>query len=175
MRISISVFGEDKPGIIAELTRVINEAGGNIEDASMTLLQGNFAMIMVVEIGDDQIEELHNAFTSSKMLSELTKSIVENVIKDEYSNFGESVRYIFQLSVNDSPGIVAGVTSVLSRHQGNIVDCRTRKNNQTDVFTMVLDVDVPKSNENSLISDINETVTKLAGDVIFQRVDDIDF
>src|SRR5919204_222117 len=50
-RFAISVFGRDRPGIVAAVTRALADAGCNLEDTSMTILRGHFAMMLVVAGG----------------------------------------------------------------------------------------------------------------------------
>ena len=50
-RFAVSVFGRDRPGIIAAVTRVLAAAGCNLEDTSMTILGGHFAMMLVISGG----------------------------------------------------------------------------------------------------------------------------
>ena len=45
---SVSVVGKDRPGIVAEVSRILFEQGCNIEDSTCTILSGQFAMILVV-------------------------------------------------------------------------------------------------------------------------------
>jgi len=53
-RAVISVLGEDKVGIIAVLSRVIADYKGNIVQISQNIIHGMFAMIMIVEM--DQVD-----------------------------------------------------------------------------------------------------------------------
>jgi glycine cleavage system transcriptional repressor len=52
-RFALSVFGRDRPGIVAAVTRVLADAGCNLEDTSTTILRGHFAMMLVVTGPDD--------------------------------------------------------------------------------------------------------------------------
>ena len=45
---ALSVVGVDRPGIVAEVSRVLFELGCNIEDSTCTILSGQFAMILVI-------------------------------------------------------------------------------------------------------------------------------
>ena len=54
-RFAVSVFGRDRPGIVAAVSRVLADAGCNLEDTSMTILRGHFAMMLVVPT-DEQLE-----------------------------------------------------------------------------------------------------------------------
>ena len=66
MRAVVTVTGKDKIGIIAKVSSFLAEKGVNVEDISQTLLQDYFAMIMLVDISDLQVE-----------LSELAKECEE--------------------------------------------------------------------------------------------------
>lgn len=49
-RAVVTVMGQDRVGIVAGITRCLAESDVNIVDISQTLLQGIFAMILLVEI-----------------------------------------------------------------------------------------------------------------------------
>jgi ACT domain-containing protein len=49
-RIIVTVIGEDKVGIIANVSAVVAQAGGNIIDISQTTMREFFAMIMMVDL-----------------------------------------------------------------------------------------------------------------------------
>jgi hypothetical protein len=38
---------KDRPGIVADVSEVIYECGGNIEDSSMNLLRNHFALLLL--------------------------------------------------------------------------------------------------------------------------------
>src|SRR3989338_4462876 len=50
MIVTITVTGKDRPGIISALSETLYRAGGNLEDASMTILEGEFAMIFLAQL-----------------------------------------------------------------------------------------------------------------------------
>ena len=45
--LAVTLIGHDRPGIIAEVTAGLADLGLNIEDTTMTLLRGHFAMMLV--------------------------------------------------------------------------------------------------------------------------------
>jgi ACT domain-containing protein len=47
----ITVVGNDKVGIIAQVSAYLSDHGINIEDISQTILGGNFVMMMSVDLG----------------------------------------------------------------------------------------------------------------------------
>ena len=50
----IATIGEDRPGIVNELSQLVHALGLNIEDSRMTVLGGEFAVLMSVS-GDDDV------------------------------------------------------------------------------------------------------------------------
>lgn len=56
MRAVVTVTGKDKKGIIAKVSSFLAERGVNVEDINQTILQDYFAMIMLVDIADLNVE-----------------------------------------------------------------------------------------------------------------------
>jgi ACT domain-containing protein len=48
-RFVVSVFGLDQPGIVAAVASLLGEANCSIVDINQTVVQGKFAMIMIVD------------------------------------------------------------------------------------------------------------------------------
>src|SRR3954447_17197319 len=46
-QLAVTVIGPDRPGIIADVTGALAGVGGSLEDSSMTLLRGHFAMTLI--------------------------------------------------------------------------------------------------------------------------------
>jgi glycine cleavage system transcriptional repressor len=53
----MTAFGEDRPGIAADVTEILYENGCNLEDTSMTLLAGEFTLILLFHAGSADITE----------------------------------------------------------------------------------------------------------------------
>jgi len=47
-RYSLSAVGQDRPGIVAAVTGVLGDQGCNLQDSTMAILQGQFAILLVV-------------------------------------------------------------------------------------------------------------------------------
>ena len=44
----LNVMTDDHPGIVAAVTRAVNQRGGNIDACSQTVVEGYFTLIMVI-------------------------------------------------------------------------------------------------------------------------------
>nr|WP_028991003.1 ACT domain-containing protein [Thermacetogenium phaeum] len=51
----VTVIGHDRVGIIAQIAGILAEANVNILDISQTVLQGFFAMIMIVDLSSSRV------------------------------------------------------------------------------------------------------------------------
>src|SRR2546423_14273768 len=49
----ITAVGPDRPGIVGELTGHLHSAGGNILDSRMVNLRGQFAIVLLIELGEE--------------------------------------------------------------------------------------------------------------------------
>lgn len=118
---AITVVGEDRPGIIASVTEALAELGANLEDSSMTLLRGHFAMTLVTAV-DASLDALRErlTFLENNDLSVSIRAVGgENLPSD-------SATHVVRVHGGDRPGIVSAVTSTIAAHHGNVVDLTTR-------------------------------------------------
>jgi len=54
----INTVGIDRPGIVADVTRIVTVNGGNVGESRAQLLGGYFSLMMLVEIAESSIEDL---------------------------------------------------------------------------------------------------------------------
>ncbi len=50
----LSVLGEDRVGIVAAISRILADAGANIEDIRQTIINGIFSMTMLVTVDEER-------------------------------------------------------------------------------------------------------------------------
>jgi glycine cleavage system transcriptional repressor len=56
-RFIMTAFGKDRPGIVADVTRILFDNGCNLEDNSMTLLADEFTLILLFTARGREVEE----------------------------------------------------------------------------------------------------------------------
>ena len=49
----LTLVGKDRPGIVAEVSQTLFEAGGNLGEASMARLGGNFTVMLMLQIENE--------------------------------------------------------------------------------------------------------------------------
>lgn len=142
--IAVTAVGADRPGIVAAVTGVLMEHGCNLEDTSMTILRGHFAMMLVV---DSPAVSTTGALEAALAAAAEALGLVITVWPIDESVTAPAVGDAWTVSVYgaDRPGIVHGVASLLADRGVNIVDLTTRVVGSADqpVYAMVLEVIVP--------------------------------
>ncbi|HET7719770.1 MAG TPA: ACT domain-containing protein, partial [Acidimicrobiales bacterium] len=132
------------PGIVAGVTRAFVEHGCNLEDSSMTILRGQFAMMLVVDaptgVGAGELEE---ALAGPAADLDLVVTVRPAAEPPEIEPDTES--WTVSVYGADHPGIVNGITALLAERAVNIVDLSTRVvgTSEDPVYTMVLQVTLP--------------------------------
>ncbi len=135
---AITVLGHDRPGIIAETTGRLGGLGLNLEDSSMTLLRGHFAMTLVCA-GDVADAEIESALAPLAADGSLTVTVREVPAEDAVAAAGSS--WVLSVHGGDRPGIVSAVVAVVAGVGGNITDLTTRL--AGELYLLVAEVDLP--------------------------------
>ncbi|MBA1146281.1 glycine cleavage system protein R [Ectothiorhodospiraceae bacterium WFHF3C12] len=140
----ISALGEDRPGIVNELSRAVSDTGCNIEDSRMTVLGGDFAIILLVSGKWNELAKLESSLPAlGKKLALLLNS--------KRTEAGERTANLLPYSVEvvsiDHPGIVHQLANFFSTRDINIRDMATTTyaaaHTGTPMFSVQMTVDVP--------------------------------
>ncbi len=142
---AISAVGADRPGIVAAVSGVLVEHGCNLEDTSMSILRGHFAMMLVVSSADDLgATALEQALAGPA--AELDLVVAVRAIDEAVAASPPGEAWTVAVYGADRPGIVHGVTSLLADAGVNIVDLATRVigDPERPVYAMLLEVTLPE-------------------------------
>lgn len=138
-QLAITVLGHDRPGIIAATTHALADLGVNIEDSSMTLLRGHFAMTLVTD-GAIGAESASSALRFLESDGTLTVTVREMPDEDEIER---GAPYVLSVHGGDRPGIVAGVLGAVAQANGNVTDLSTRLTG--GLYVLIAECDFPAS------------------------------
>ena len=154
--IIISAVGSDRPGIVSEISGVITNHGGNVEESRMSRIGSDFAIIMLVSVTPEWMESLEVALQSIKELTIISKLTKRQEAK-------EDIRCQIDLSGADNEGIVKVLSKYLAGKSINILEMQTYISNApvagTPLFNLNAMTAVP---ENLNIMDIQFELSKIA-------------
>jgi glycine cleavage system transcriptional repressor len=167
--IAVTAIGNDRPGIVAGVTKALYDYGCNLEDATSTILRGHFSMVLVIRPPDDidaaAIEE-HLAAVADELELVVT---VRDV--DEASTEVSLPTHMVSVYGSDRPGIVFRVADVLARRGANITDLESRVTGSVEhpVYALMLEVDL--SDPEAVEGDLAAIKDELGVDVTVRPID----
>ena len=136
---AITVLGHDRPGIIAETTGKLAGLGLNLEDSTMTLLRGHFAMTLICA-GDAPGADIEAALAPLSADGRLTVSVRE-VPAEPAGPSTAGTSWVLTVHGGDRPGIVSSIVGEVAAVGGNITDLTTRL--AGDLYLLIAEVDLP--------------------------------
>ncbi|HVF75214.1 MAG TPA: ACT domain-containing protein [Acidimicrobiales bacterium] len=145
---AVSAVGADRPGIVAAVTGVLVDTGCNIEDSSMSILRGHFAMMLVVA-GPDALDASQLEQALSAPARDLDLVLAVRAIDDDVPASPEGDEWTVSVYGADKPGIVHQVTRLLADNGVNVTDVTTRVIGEAErpVYAMLLDATLPPTVE----------------------------
>jgi len=157
----VSAIGKDRPGLVADLARLVLDSDANLEDSRMTILGSDFAIILLcsstspdagdqLAVGVKRLERDHGLTILLRHLEAGPRPAVPAP--------GTKL-YRVEAAGEDRAGIVAGICGVLAEHGVNIVDLSTRSRpgpGGSPHYEMAISVELPDNVESRALREALE-------------------
>jgi glycine cleavage system transcriptional repressor len=164
---AITVLGRDRPGIIAEATEQLAGLGLNLEDSSMTLLRGHFAMTLICA-GDASPARVEEALAPLAADGSLTVTVRE--VSPGEVPAAEMSPWVLTVHGGDRTGIVASIVAEVARVGGNVTDLTTRL--AGDLYLLVAEIALPASADaDALAKAVDRVATGLGVEATLRPAD----
>ena len=176
---ALSAIGGDRPGIVADLAEMIYECDCNLEDSSMTVLGGEFAVLLLLsgtQPGiDDQLRSACKRVEWEKRLTVFFRPLDGEPVP--YGAGQVLAPYRFHALGIDKAGIVARVCRCFANHGINITQLqsgsRPEPQSGTPLYTMRIRLDVPAVVDvGALRRELDEIAGELRIDATLERCDE---
>lgn len=148
-KILITVSGKDKPGIIAKVSGLLFVRRCNLEDISMTLLEGQFAMMMTAclpfSVAMIRVRQGLEILGAAPWSLDCHVTELKGKTSHGKKHAKGSLPHLVTAFGKDRTGIVYEVSRALAGLRVNITDLDSRilgKGSKT-TYAMLLEVDVP--------------------------------
>ena len=160
MLIAVSVYGEDRIGIVHAVSKVLASCNANIVDIEQTVLQGIFAMFIVAEAENIECVE--------KNLKEVERSLNLKISLNPFERKEGKKKNLFVVSVigKDRVGIVRDITAIFLKHGINIE--RTSLMARDKLIMIEFVVDIGDSDLQSLRRELLKEGERLGLDIVVQ-------
>lgn len=142
--IVLSAIGTDRAGVVNDISKVILDCGGNIEESRMSALGSEFAMLLLVS---------GNWHTLTRLESEIDKLSKDHGLTVTMRKTGErSARtdcmpYAVDVVALDQPGIVFNLANFFASRDIDIAELATRRyaaaHTGAPMFSVQLTLNVP--------------------------------
>jgi len=140
----ISALGSDRPGLVNELSKIIADQECNIEDSRMSVLGGEFAVMLLVSGNWNTIAKLESHLPALEQKLGMTIVCKNTARKKQLTN---AVPYMADVISMDHPGIVNKLANFFSTRNINIEELSTSNyaaaHTGTPMFSVHIEVGVP--------------------------------
>lgn len=167
---AVMTMGADQPGIVAAVTGVLHEHGGNVLDSSMTILGGWFTLALLVEVDDVDAATLDAAIDDATVDLDLRVGV--HAIEPGTATAAPT--HLLSVYGADHPGIVAGVSRALADVGANVTDLSARVlGDDPPVYAMV--VELTTDDESSVSGAMAAVADGLGVDWTLRPFDDVTY
>lgn len=121
-KFTASFLGTDRPGVVAGISCILDDAGCNITALSQTILAGEFAAIFIVEAPlGTRSDELFERLTKGLADNEIDLSVIVRPKADCIWHTEEPAEpFVVSVDGPDRSGLIASMSKIFARHGVNI-------------------------------------------------------
>jgi len=173
----LTASGKDRPGMVAGVADALFALKGNLQDASMTRLGGEFSMMMVAslpsKVSPAAIQKALSPWSKKLGISFQVKSVSPGLARSRPSS---DAQFLISVYGTDRPGIVAKVTRAISDRKMSITDLQTRllHHGKKPVYILLLEVQAPaKADLDGLRSALDQMRQDLGVEITLQDIDPV--
>jgi glycine cleavage system transcriptional repressor len=173
-RYIMTAFGKDRPGVVADVSHLIFECGGNLEDSAMTRLEDEFAIILLFSVESENAGDI--------LLKECRRLEREKGVSAFFRQVGGAGRsydqdraeHVLHVEGIDHTGIVYGVSSLLAEKNLNITNLSSKRlyspESGTARYRMEIRVTVPDDLPlQTLRNQLAELADRLHVDILMEQ------
>lgn len=170
--IVLSAVGTDRAGVVNDLTRVVLDCGGNIEESRMTALGSEFAMVLLISGNWHALNKLEAAVDKLSRGNDLTVTIKKT---EERHGTEDCMPYMVDVVCIDQPGIVFNLANFFASRSIEIAEVATRRyaaaHTGAPMFSLQMTINLPSSLHISQVRDeFLEVCDQLNLDAILEPV-----
>jgi glycine cleavage system transcriptional repressor len=143
----LSVIGQDRPGIVARVSALLDSFGCSIEDISQTILKSEFAAIFIfTNPREEDLGAVQAALDEKLGPLELACRVKATAPVCAGCKIKETDPFVVTSFGRDRPGQVAGISRVMERFGCNISNLKgvNRSELGPGEVVMIFEIDAPK-------------------------------
>jgi glycine cleavage system transcriptional repressor len=146
-RYIMTAFGLDRPGIVADVTKLLFDNGCNLEETTMTQLADEFTLILLFTCQEKEVEELLQRECRRLERDKGISAFVRPLQKRQAAKRWDLVSCVLHVEGEDQAGIVYKVSQFLADRELNISNLQSSVKSSpgsgTTFYVMDIHVQVP--------------------------------
>jgi glycine cleavage system transcriptional repressor len=154
-RYIMTAFGQDRPGIVADVTKLLFENGCNLEDTTMTQLADEFTLILLFTCQNREIEELLLRECRRLERDKGISAFLRPLQKRQETGRGGFWTCVLHVEGEDQAGIVYKISQFLADRGLNICNLqsvvKSSPGSGTTIYVMDIHVQVPEATSRALV------------------------
>jgi glycine cleavage system transcriptional repressor len=164
----VTVVGDDRPGIVAGVTKALFDLGCNLEDVSSSILRGHFTMMLIVH-APSEVSVADAESSLGRVAGELDLIARVGEVGDAHEGMTPPT-HVVSVYGADQPGIIFHVAQALATRGVNITDLRSRvlDSGGQAAYVVMMEVVSPSG---SLDDDLRSLRDELDVEVSVNRID----
>lgn len=119
----VSVLGEDRPGLLSEIARIVLDCGCTITDGRMSVLSGECSLVLSVNGNWNTLAKLE---TQLKKMEQSQNLLIASKRSQERQTQEAGLPYSVEVVAPDQPGIVYRLTGFFASRNINIEEMISR-------------------------------------------------
>lgn len=171
----LSVLGQDRPGIVAAISKILFQQNCNIENVSQTSLQSEFAGIFIVAMPIElPLETLKVCLIDALQRFDMHVQIKPLQPQDSGFSTADIEPFVITTKGPDRKGLVAGIAEVIASHGVNITNLKAvfKGGEEPGDNIMIYEVDVPNHVDQKILDqELRERAKELTLEISIQHRD----
>lgn len=141
--IAVTAIGPDRAGLIRDLSGIVAEAAGNIQESRMIALGSEFAILMLVGGNWHAVAKIREKLETLERRGDLTVTVRDTTPRLQQ----DCAPYLIDAITLDHEGIVLGLSEFFARRELEISELNTRRYNAphtgAPMFSVQMMVNLP--------------------------------
>jgi glycine cleavage system regulatory protein len=155
----ITFIGDDRPGLVEELSSVITAQGGNWQESRLSQLAGKFAGLIQVKLPSAKAHDLQQGL---KALHEKGLSVRVTAALDPTATGSGNRQIRLAILGPDRPGIVREIAAALAAQSVNVLDLQSNVSSAPMsaelIFTASVEAAIP---DNIDLAELEESLDRI--------------
>ncbi len=173
-RFIMTAFGKDRPGIVADVTRMLYENGCNLEDTAMTMLADEFTLNLLFSSSREDVDETLMKECERLDLEKGISAFVRPLPPRQPKPQGAASEATLHVEGLDQAGIVFKISQYLAENKVNIIDLKSRTKaspeSGTAIYLMDIHIQLPAGTSLKAIEEgLSEVADELHVEISLSR------